>query len=60
MLGWGRGGLRSHSRHGGTSWAGGKLSKSDRLPKLIDYLRGLNQNEEVVIIEYFCFGYRKY
>ncbi|KAL0442738.1 UNVERIFIED_CONTAM: putative E3 ubiquitin-protein ligase RING1a [Sesamum latifolium] len=47
ILAWGRGGMRSNTRHGGLSWAGGKLSWNNRLSKLIDHLRCSNENDEV-------------
>ncbi|KAK4399139.1 putative E3 ubiquitin-protein ligase RING1a [Sesamum angolense] len=50
ILAWGRGGMRSNTRHGGLSWAGGKLSRNNRLSKLIDHLRCSNENDEVLNI----------
>ncbi|KAI3456242.1 hypothetical protein Pfo_012905 [Paulownia fortunei] len=49
ILAWGRGGMRSNTRHGGLSWACGKLSRSNRLSKLIDHLRCSNENDELKI-----------
>ncbi|KAK4439965.1 putative E3 ubiquitin-protein ligase RING1a [Sesamum alatum] len=49
ILAWGRGGMRSNTRHGGLSWAGGKLSRSNRLSKLIDHLRCSNESDELNI-----------
>ncbi|KAA0062143.1 putative E3 ubiquitin-protein ligase RING1a isoform X3 [Cucumis melo var. makuwa] len=44
MLGWGRGGVRSNSRHGSAGGSGNKSSRSSRLMKLVKYLRGLEEN----------------
>ncbi|KAK6133441.1 hypothetical protein DH2020_032809 [Rehmannia glutinosa] len=49
FLVWGRGGLRSNTRHGGLSWANGRLSRSNRLSKLIDYLQCSRENDEFKI-----------
>lgn len=53
ILAWGRGGMRSNTRHGGQSWANSKLSRNDRLSKLIDHLQSSKENEEVVVIYLF-------
>lgn len=50
ILGWGKGGMRSNIRQGGLNGASGKLSRSNRLPKLIDRLQRLDENDEVVIL----------
>ncbi|KAJ7948335.1 E3 ubiquitin-protein ligase ring1a-like protein [Quillaja saponaria] len=44
MLAWGRGGARSHTRHGSTSGGNSKSSRSTRLSKLVDHLRSLEEN----------------
>ncbi|CAA3013489.1 Putative E3 ubiquitin-protein ligase RING1a [Olea europaea subsp. europaea] len=50
ILGWGKGGMRSNIRQGGLNGASGKLSRSNRLPKLIDRLQRLDENDEVLKI----------
>ncbi|KAK8464099.1 hypothetical protein PHAVU_011G125700 [Phaseolus vulgaris] len=47
-LTWGRGGFRSHTRHGSGSGNGinSKTARSSRLAKLVDYLRNLNENTD--------------
>ncbi|KAL6567394.1 hypothetical protein OROGR_001062 [Orobanche gracilis] len=49
ILAWGRGGMRSNTRHGGLSWANGKLSRDNRTSKLIDHLRSASENDEMKI-----------
>ncbi|XP_022149715.1 putative E3 ubiquitin-protein ligase RING1a [Momordica charantia] len=44
MLGWGRGGVRSNTRHGSGGGSSNKSSRSSRLTKLVNYLRGLEEN----------------
>ncbi|XP_021827195.1 putative E3 ubiquitin-protein ligase RING1a isoform X1 [Prunus avium] len=46
MLAWGRGGARSHTRHGISSGCGNKNSRSTRLSKLVDYLRSIEENND--------------
>lgn len=48
MLAWGRGGARSHTRHGISSGCGNKNSRSTRLSKLVDYLRSIEENNDEV------------
>ncbi|KAJ1387972.1 Zinc finger, RING-type [Sesbania bispinosa] len=43
-LTWGRGGFRSHTRHGSGNGSNSKSSRSGRLTKLADYLRNLDEN----------------
>lgn len=45
MLAWGRGGARSHTRHGSSSGCNHKSARSTRLSKLVDYLRSLGEND---------------
>ncbi|XP_065873744.1 putative E3 ubiquitin-protein ligase RING1a [Euphorbia lathyris] len=48
MLAWGRGGARSHTRHGNSSACNNKNSRSTRLSKLVEYLRSLDEkNDEI-------------
>ncbi|XP_056171487.1 putative E3 ubiquitin-protein ligase RING1a isoform X3 [Syzygium oleosum] len=47
MLAWGRGGTRSHTRHGGVN-GNNKNSKNMRLSKLVEYLKSLEENDEYV------------
>ncbi|KAL0407387.1 UNVERIFIED_CONTAM: putative E3 ubiquitin-protein ligase RING1a [Sesamum latifolium] len=49
FLAWGRGGVRSNSRHGGLNWVNGRLSRNNRLPKLINHLRCSQENDELKI-----------
>ncbi|KAH6790605.1 hypothetical protein C2S51_005611 [Perilla frutescens var. frutescens] len=49
ILAWGRGGMRSNTRHGGHSWANSKLSRINRFSKLIDHLQSSKENEELKI-----------
>ncbi|KAI5338954.1 hypothetical protein L3X38_018226 [Prunus dulcis] len=46
MLAWGRGGARSHTRHGISSGCSNKNSRSTRLSKLVDYLRSIEENND--------------
>ncbi|KAM1241585.1 hypothetical protein ACFX13_047826 [Malus domestica] len=46
MLVWGRGGARSHTRHGIASGCNSKNSRSSRISKLVDYLRSLEENND--------------
>ncbi|KAL2467276.1 putative E3 ubiquitin-protein ligase RING1a [Abeliophyllum distichum] len=50
ILGWGKGGMRSNTRHGGLNGASGKLSRSNRLSKLIDCLQHSDEKDEVLKI----------
>lgn len=43
-LAWGKGGMRSHTRHGSNSGSNGKHARNSRLSKLGDYLRNSEQN----------------
>ncbi|XP_021894278.1 putative E3 ubiquitin-protein ligase RING1a isoform X2 [Carica papaya] len=45
-LAWGRGGARSHTRHGNSSGCNNKNSRSTRLNKLVEYLRSLEENND--------------
>ncbi|KAB5515789.1 hypothetical protein DKX38_026437 [Salix brachista] len=50
MLVWGRGGTRSHTRHGNPSGCNNKNSRNTRLSKLVEYLRSLDEkNDELDI-----------
>lgn len=48
ILAWGRGGARSHTRHGNSSGCNSKSSRNTRLSKLVDYLRNLDENSDEV------------
>ena len=48
MLGWGRGGVRSNTRYGNAGGLSNKGSRSGRLMKLVNYLRGLEENNNEV------------
>ncbi|KAF7822964.1 putative E3 ubiquitin-protein ligase RING1a isoform X1 [Senna tora] len=45
---WGRGGSRSHTRHGSGSSNNSKNSRSSHLSKLVDYLRSLDENTDEI------------
>ncbi|KAL2328190.1 hypothetical protein Fmac_021617 [Flemingia macrophylla] len=45
-LTWGRGGFRSHTRHGSSNGSNSKSSRSSRLANLVDYLRNLKENAD--------------
>ncbi|TYK13150.1 putative E3 ubiquitin-protein ligase RING1a [Cucumis melo var. makuwa] len=46
-LSWGKGGIRSHTRYGGTNGGAGKNSRNNRIAKLSDYVRNSeNVSEE--------------
>ena len=47
MLAWGRGGARSHTRHGNSGGGSSKSSRA-RLNKLVEYLRSLEENDDEV------------
>lgn len=48
ILAWGKGGMRSHTRHGGFSGGSGKFARNSRLSKLMDSLRCSDvKNEEL-------------
>ncbi|KAJ4837553.1 hypothetical protein Tsubulata_046929 [Turnera subulata] len=44
-LAWGKGGMRSHTRHGSANSTNGKSSRNSRVSKLVDYLRNLEEND---------------
>lgn len=48
ILAWGRGGMRSHTRHGGQSSGGGKIGRNGHISKLIDHLQKLPRNDDKV------------
>ncbi|KAJ8549543.1 hypothetical protein K7X08_033250 [Anisodus acutangulus] len=45
ILAWGKGGMRSNTRHGGFGGGTGKFSRNSRVSKLIDCLRHSDENE---------------
>ncbi|KAL4347955.1 hypothetical protein GQ457_17G023870 [Hibiscus cannabinus] len=45
MLAWGRGGARSHTRHGNSASGSSKSSRA-RLNRLVEYLRSLEENDD--------------
>lgn len=47
-LAWGKGGIRSHTRHGSVSSSNGKHARNSRLSKLVDYLRNLEEKDDQV------------
>uniref|UniRef100_A0A9I9CRD4 Uncharacterized protein n=1 Tax=Cucumis melo TaxID=3656 RepID=A0A9I9CRD4_CUCME len=52
-LSWGKGGIRSHTRYGGTNGGAGKNSRNNRIAKLSDYVRNSENvsEEEYVALE---------
>ncbi|KAF5943801.1 hypothetical protein HYC85_017878 [Camellia sinensis] len=48
-LAWGKGGMRSHTRHGGSSGGNGKNARNSRLSKLIDFLQNSEENDDRVL-----------
>ncbi|CAK9184181.1 unnamed protein product [Ilex paraguariensis] len=46
MLAWGKGGMRSHTRHGSLSGGNGKHGRNSRLSKLMDSLRNSEENND--------------
>ncbi|KAJ6793839.1 putative E3 ubiquitin-protein ligase RING1a [Iris pallida] len=46
MLAWGRGGVRSQSRHGNSSGSNGRSSRAARMSKLSEYLRNLEETDD--------------
>ncbi|KAL3615091.1 hypothetical protein CASFOL_040752 [Castilleja foliolosa] len=49
LFGWGRGGLRSSLRNSGPNCANSRLSRNNRLSKLINYLQCSHENDEFKI-----------
>ncbi|XP_031279394.1 putative E3 ubiquitin-protein ligase RING1a [Pistacia vera] len=45
-LAWGKGGMRSHTRHGSVSGGNGKNARNNRLSKIVDYLRNLEEKDD--------------
>nr|XP_025614533.1 putative E3 ubiquitin-protein ligase RING1a isoform X3 [Arachis hypogaea] len=45
-LTWGRGGFRSHTRHGSGGGSSSKTSRSSRVSKMVDFLRNLDENAD--------------
>ncbi|KAK2970362.1 hypothetical protein RJ640_030067 [Escallonia rubra] len=54
MLAWGRGGMRSHTRHGSLIGSNGKNTRNGRLSKLLDCLRNSEENDDGVILILKC------
>lgn len=62
-LAWGKGGIRSHIRHGSVSGSNGKNARNNRLSKLVDHLRNLEEKDDQVklsVFFVFCFVFLKY
>ncbi|KAL8138172.1 hypothetical protein V2J09_004173 [Rumex salicifolius] len=49
MLAWGRGGIRSHTRHGSAAGSNSKHARNNRLARLAEHLRNLDENDEIDI-----------
>ncbi|XP_043701501.1 putative E3 ubiquitin-protein ligase RING1a isoform X2 [Telopea speciosissima] len=47
VLAWGKGGVRSHTRYGSVSGNNGKNARTTRLSKLVDYLKSLDENDQL-------------
>lgn len=52
-LAWGKGGIRSHTRHGSVSGSNGKNARNNRLSKLVDYLQSLEEKDDQVRLLFF-------
>ncbi|KAG8642452.1 putative E3 ubiquitin-protein ligase RING1a isoform X2 [Manihot esculenta] len=52
MLAWGRGGTRSHTRHGNASGCNNKNSRSTRLSKLVEYLKSLEEKDDELDVHF--------
>ncbi|XP_057797514.1 putative E3 ubiquitin-protein ligase RING1a isoform X2 [Salvia miltiorrhiza] len=50
LLAWGRGGIRSNTRHGGLNWTNGRVTRGNRLSKLTNRLKSLHESDEVLKI----------
>ncbi|GLT82837.1 hypothetical protein SLE2022_011730 [Rubroshorea leprosula] len=50
-LAWGKGGIRSHTRHGSTSCGNGRNARNSRILKLVDHLRNLDANNDELDIQ---------
>ncbi|KAJ6991561.1 hypothetical protein NC653_019664 [Populus alba x Populus x berolinensis] len=53
MLAWGRGGTRSHTRHGNPSGCNNKNTRNTRLSKLVEYLRSLDEKNDEARVKKF-------
>ncbi|KAK7312822.1 hypothetical protein VNO77_36983 [Canavalia gladiata] len=58
-LTWGRGGFRSHTRHGSGNGSNSKSARSSRLAKLVDYLRSLDENSDELDVHLMLFSLDK-
>ncbi|XP_022139815.1 putative E3 ubiquitin-protein ligase RING1a isoform X2 [Momordica charantia] len=54
---WGKGGMRSHTRHGSLSIGNSKNVKNNRLSALADYLRNSDDNSEEREVHLLLFSY---
>ncbi|XP_051128782.1 putative E3 ubiquitin-protein ligase RING1a [Andrographis paniculata] len=46
ILPWGKGGMRSNTRHAGPSWANGNFSRNRQISKLITHLKSSKENNQ--------------
>ncbi|KAJ4850729.1 putative E3 ubiquitin-protein ligase RING1a [Turnera subulata] len=58
-LAWGRGGTRSHTRHGNSSACNNKSSRNARLSKLVDYLRSLEEKNDELDVHLMLISFDK-
>lgn len=57
ILAWGRGGMRSHTRHGSLSNSAGKSTRNTRVSKLMNHLRKLPQTNDKVTVNHIVESY---
>ncbi|KAL1345905.1 hypothetical protein HN51_019577 [Arachis hypogaea] len=58
-LTWGRGGFRSHTRHGSGGGSSSKTSRSSRVSKMVDFLRNLDENADELDIHLMLYSLGK-
>ncbi|XP_057731812.1 putative E3 ubiquitin-protein ligase RING1a isoform X2 [Arachis stenosperma] len=58
-LTWGRGGFRSHTRHGSGSGSISKSYRSSRVSKMVDFLRNLDENADELDIHLMLYSLGK-
>ncbi|MED6123550.1 hypothetical protein PIB30_050179, partial [Stylosanthes scabra] len=58
-LTWGRGGFRSHTRHGSGGGSNSKISRSSRVSKMVDFLRNLDENTDELDVHLMLYSLGK-
>lgn len=56
-LAWGKGGVRSHTRHGSGSGSNGKNARNNRLSKLVHYLQSLEEKDDQVRLVFLVYDH---